>query len=778
VNTEPTSSSGLDKLAGHLTEFAGAVVPTLRRYEGNQLREELTLTVAGSSDASFAEVDWKSTLRVEPVSYREATFDIEWTVKSFAGFAESVGVGLGFSFAAWSPRNYVLLPAAVYAGNNFEIAKMKYPPLWREPGQFREDMPTTTTDLPRLSANSPRLEQTTGDVSTPGMGFFSPERQQGFLLLTTQATNLGKSGLTVETFADGGHCRLLVTAPRVREFRQDLCKAVPSDDSAARWEAGDSVTLRVRVCFFAAPELQSLFDRFVKMRKDLNPSERREELPFSAAWKIVEEKYNRDNWVEQHGYYKLAPTNDTTYEAADNPICFLWQLGWVGGGMMTLPMLAQGGPLTRARARSNLKMIFEKTQAHSGFFYGSGDGENFYSDSFDRPHPHNLHLVRKSADWLYFAIKQLDLLRKQGEAIPPDWETRIKHLADAFVRLWEQHEQFGQFLDVETGRLLIGGSACGAIIPAGLTLAANYFSEPGYFTIASAAAKKYYHEFVCQGITTGGPGEILSAPDSESAFALLESFVTLLEATGEPFWGRAAREVTRQAATWVVAYDYVFPPKSALGRSGARTTGAVWANVQNKHGAPGICTFSGDALLRLWRATDDTLALDLIRDIAHGIPQYLSRADRPLTKMMRPGWMCERVNLSDWEGAQGVGGQLFGSCGWVETSLMLTTWEIPGLYVQPDSGFFCVFDHVTAERISHVDGSLKLRLTNPTKFDAEVKVLCEASTRCRQPLGLNVLFGAPIVHIAAGESRVETFSVESGSPHRFRATPNQKLHHE
>ena len=34
------------------------------------------------------------------------------------------------------------------------------------------------------------------------------------------------------------------------------------------------------------------------------------------------------------------------------------------------------------------------------------------------------------------------------------------------------------------------------------------------------------------GVTVGGPGEILKCPDSESAFAMLESFIVLYEVTG------------------------------------------------------------------------------------------------------------------------------------------------------------------------------------------------------------------------------------------------------
>jgi hypothetical protein len=744
-------------LARYAGTFACEAHVTLRRYDGNRLREELPLPLAESGRASFGGAEWRCAPALRPVAGRAGTFDLELTFSVASGFAQSVGVGVVFTFDDWSPRNYVLLPGAAYDGNNFAVSQLSYPPLWTEPAQFRADMPPTITSLPRLGADSTRLEQTTGDVSAPCMGFHSPARRQGFLLLTPQQTRFGNSGLTVETSAGGRHGRFLVTAPCVREWRQEHCKATPSDDRAANWEAGDSVALKLRLCFFPAPSLQELFEQFCRLRKDLNPAQRKEELPFSAAWKLLEEKYHRDNWDETHGYFKLAPNANTTHQLADNPLCFLWQLGWVGGGMVTLPLLFQGSELSRQRAWRNLEMILERTQAPSGFFYGIGDGARFYSDGFDRPFPHHLHLIRKSADWLFLALKHSDLLRKQGRDIPQAWCAATRKLADAFVRLWEHSGQFGQFVNVETGELLIGGSCAAAIAPAGLALASVYFNEPRYLDVAAAAGRKYLSDCVRQGLTTGGPGEILSAPDSESAFALLESFVTLHELTGDAFWLNAAHDLTRLAATWVVAYDYQFPPQSDLGRSGARTTGAVWANIQNKHGAPGICTLSGDALFRLWRASGDGLALDLIRDIAHGLPQYLSRADRPLNHMMQPGWMCERVNLSDWEGAEGVGGKLFGSC-WAEVSLMLTTMEIPGLYVQPDTGFFCAFDHIVAEQGSHAGGKLQLKLTNPTPFDAEVKVLCESSAACKRLLGLNALFGARTLRIPAGQTVLEEFA--------------------
>lgn len=679
------------------------------------------------------------------------TAELEFNFTVHNGATASAVVGVAFDFQGWDETNYVFLPAAVYRGNDFAVTPLPYPPMWREQADFRPDMPVTITNVPRLTSERSRINLNTGDLSTPCMGFHSPTVSRGVLIFTEQETRLGNSGMTVDLGDGGATARFAITAPCVREFRQALCERVPSDDQPASWKAGDELRLRILVRFFDADALQGLFDHFCELRKALHSPAPSHCLPFGAALRMIEGKYNRQNWDERHGYYRMAPDAETTFEVAEDPLCFLWQLGWVGGGQATLPLLFEGSDLSRERARRNLEMIFERTQAASGFFLGIGDGMNFFSDGFDRPWPHRAHMVRKSADWLYVSIKHFDLMKKAGMTIPPAWNDAVRRLAGAFVKLWETHGQFGQLIDVETGALLVGGSCAGGIAPAGLAMAADWFAEPRFLEVARQAGRKYFEEFVRNGITNGAAGDILSAPDSEAAFALVESFVKLLKTDGDPYWRKAARDTLRQAATWVVSYDYRFPENSDLAKSGARTTGVVCANAQNKHGAPAICTLSGESLFRLWRATNDPLALELLHDIAHGIPQYLSREDRPLNGRMQPGWMCERVNTGDWEGADGVGGSLFGSC-WPEVSMMLTAIEIPGLYVQPDTGFVHVFDHVICSDVIHQGGSLRMKLTNPTAFDAELKVWSESSAACARPLGLNPLFSSRRILVPAGAS--------------------------
>ena len=98
---------------------------------------------------------------------------------------------------------------------------------------------------------------------------------------------------------------------------------------------------------------------------------------------------------------------------------------------------------------------------------------------------------------------------------------------------------------------------------------------------------------------------------------------------------------------------------------------------------------------------------------------------------MKPGEICERVNMSDWEGLEGVGDSIFGGCTWPEVALMLTYLETPGVYVDIDSSRVWTSDHVEA----HIECG-RLIVTNETQFDAEVKVMAESNTTRKEKLGL------------------------------------------
>lgn len=731
----------------------------VNQYEGALPRSNAT--VSWSRDRGSAVLpggeDWDVAVQSTGAAEEREGLELAITFRSL-GACDHAAVTWGFRTEHWSERHYVLVPGAVYGGNRFPVRPLPYAPCWtRLPQEDRgPEAGPMITDVPRLSIEPDEpssFHLLTGDASVPAMGFYDPEKSMGWLLMTDQGTSYGDTSMHVEESADRRGARLSFQAPGVRpETKYEMTTTrVPSPDRGARFEAGESVTVRCRLFQFACDSIAALFERLSDIRKiGLNVEEPSVSMPFSAAWAIQEDKYNRLNWNEQHGYYAVGTVMMKHQD---------WQVGWVGGGMSSYALLAEGSALSEERALATLSFMFG-SQTESGFFRGVFFGGQWYGDEFndapDRDHPERWHIVRKSADALYFAMKHLVLLAqaRPGVEIPEQWLTATKRLADAFVKLWRQYEDFGQWVHTGTGKLLVGGSAAGAIVPAGLALCAEYFREPEYAAIALASAERYYDRFTAKGVTTGGPGEILQCPDSESAFALLESYIVLHETTGDRQWAKRAEEAADQAMSWCVSYDFRFPRSSTFGKLGIRTLGSVIANAQNKHSAPGICTLSGDSLLKLYRATGKIKYLELLRDIASHLPQYLSTEERPIRGWdgidLLPGYMSERVNMSDWEGADYVGEVLPLSC-WCEVSLMLSYAELPGVYVDKSNGIMVVLDGVDCEWVNE-GAERRLSLSNPHENAITVKLLAEDDADRLLPLGVCPSAKWRRLELAPGES--------------------------
>jgi hypothetical protein len=698
---------------------------------------------------------WACSVKVAagPAEADYTDFDVLFQLVRGALHDASVSVELGFE--PWSVETYVCLPGAVYRGNRFESRRLPYPPLLNDPKDIGPNVPTIITDIPRLSigAGPSHLQQVTRDLATPAVGIYFPNAKSGFWLLVRQQTRLGDTGIDIEESDDRRRAVVRLTAPFVRQkVMYKICDLqVPSTDRGADFVKGDEVVLKFRVHFFSCPDVHHLFDRFLQIRMGFEPVKRKEQLPLSAAWKLLEEKYNRDNWVEPYGYYAVEVNH--TYRRA-------WTAGWVGGLQVTYPLLFEGGEQSRERVLRNFDYIFPKGVAKSGFFFGSGEAGEFRSDGqpwmreqakADVPlNERRWHLVRKSGDVLYYLIKQFMLMKLQHPDwnTPARWDEGVRGCADAFVRLWDKWRQFGQFVNIDNGDLVVGGSTSAGIAPAGLALASQYYNNREYLRVAEAAAAAYCQGELNHGLTTGGPLEAAQCADCESAFGLLESLMVLHEITGSKDWLREARKVASLCATWCVSYDCQFPPNSTFGRLGMRTTGTLFANTQNKCAVPGICTHSGSSLFKLYRATGERVFLELLRDIVHAPSQFLSRPDRPIASSS-PGWVNERVEMGDF--LEPIG-EIYDGSGWAEIALMLSWIEVPGLYVQPDIGLVCAMDNVDAIVKENTQDRLIVSLTNPTRFDASINLLAENSTETSHVLGQNYLWKCRRLAAPAGSS--------------------------
>lgn len=715
----------------------------------NRLVRQERVDLSGpEQDLEIAGSKWRISYQAIPSGADET--ELEITFKCESGQLSAASVCVELEVADWSVENYVLLPSAVYAGNRFPSRRIPYSPKLCQIEDIGPDKPMIVTDIPKLNdGDGPsRIQERSGSMALPSVGFRCAKSGKGTWILTDQGNRLGDYGIGIEESRDRRTATIAITSPLVREsYSYRMCDMRhASVDEPRDFNAGDEIKVSLRFHAFDAPTVQSLFDKYAAIRRPF-PTSPVNQLPFSACFELQEVKFNRDNFVAEHGYYSVGLRQNFLQD---------WQIGWTGGMISTYPLLFAGNETTRANVLRNFDWLFANGISPSGFFWDSGaNGTEWFGGDIRKPHTTHWHLIRKSADAVFFIIKQFLLMEKQGIEVKPAWHDGTCRVCDALVNLWRKNHQFGQFVDSLTGEIRVGGSTSAAIAPAALVLAADYFQQPAYLEVASEAAELFYQKYTVAGLSCGGPGDALQNPDSESWYALIESYVALHDATGDAKWMDRAAETSRQFSTWVVSYDFQFPTDSMFGKAGIRTTGSVYANTQNKHSAPGLCTLSGLGLLKLFRATGDRFHLDLLHDIAHGLPQYLPHSSKPLGDATI-GHMCERVNMTDWEGAERIGETLRMTT-WAETSLMLSTVEIPGVYVQPDRSLVVAFDHVTAEIVSEDAAKLVVRIFNPTPLSAQVRTLSEVGSESMRPLPENALYGGMVVSLAPEQAVVLEF---------------------
>lgn len=656
---------------------------------------------------------------------------------------QSAGVAVSFDENGWSSDNYVMIPASVYNGNRQRIVNREYATGLDKTDYFRKDLALTSNPIPQLSPEFgaiSRLEVLVNNTTTPAMVYLNRAKQKGTILLTDQGIEWNGQildhGLIVEESRDRSMASFIISAPGVREKKPEFIGFTPSPDRGINVKKGDQITIRVTRIDFYCEEVPDLLARFMECRKshtgDIKP---RHLMPMSEVFdrmvKNIDERYYQGSQWE---YY--CPEN------AD------WMsYGWIGGLMNTYPMLALGDAEHERRVQQTFDFALPRAKGKSGYYYDvlGADGKVLYRDA--AVVQKGIGLTRKNADVLYWMVKQFMLLEAQGkkDLIRPEWKEQVHLLAEAFVQTWRKHHTWGNYLDIESGDIAVYNTTGGAMAVAGLTLASRYFDCPEYLQIAREAATDYYTTFALVGFTSGGCGDILQNADSETAIALTTALITLYEATGEASYLQQAKDLANLCATWTVSFPYRLPEDTPLARLGANLTGAVWASTQNKHGAPGFCTQSGDALFKIYRATGDTLYADLLRDVIHAHAEGI----QPNGKITERLTYCD----ADSRGDRGDGGKT----GWNETNGALMALEIPGIYVRTDLPEVYVFDHVNVEIVKQEGQFIRLKISNPTNYDATVTILAENQEMAQKPLGDNAfLYWTEKVKVKAGKSMLYT----------------------
>lgn len=82
--------------------------------------------------------------------------------------------------------------------------------------------------------------------------------------------------------------------------------------------------------------------------------------------------------------------------------------------------------------------------------------------------------------------------------------------------------------------------------------------------------------------------------------------------------------------------------------------------------------------------------------------------------------------------------------------MLLTYAELPGIYLQTDTLLVSVLDHVFCQLAKVEPDRIILAITNPTPFDARVKLFAERSADCARPLGPVALVDPLRIRVPAG----------------------------
>lgn len=616
---------------------------------------------------------------------------------------------------------FIFIPSACYDGNRFHMVDVNtYPPRF-----FRDYIPRDVMDPEVVGKEVPSLyngfNRQVTDGSAPLIGIFMPEKKETFFLALEQGTILGNNGIEL-AITEERNLKILLSFPSCR--RKAFC-ACQNLDTAPALSAGLDVSIAFQTRIMETEDIVAFYKAFAAIRgvfPEQGPFRHYRSL--SHAEEILLKMFEEVRFLKEYGFYTKARGQKRL------------ELGWVSGQEYSA-IFANGSETAKKQVMTQLEMIFTQGQLESGFFYQIAEvkeDDRIHWRIINFPLVAETCIVRFECEMLFFLTKLLQLLDEHKVSYPDSWKTSLHKLAKALEKFYLTYGQFGNIMAPRTGDLILGGSGSGMLGPGAMAVAAKYFQEENFLAIARDSLKAYCKDLRKKGYTCGGPGDAMTTPDSESAFSLLESLVTMAELDEENSenWIKEAVFCADYCASWVPAIAYKYPEGSTFARMGLDSRGSVQANLQNQHGAPAACINSSNAYFRLFRMTGEMRFLEILREIVHNCVQYISTENTPIiAKDGRPlpvGDICEKVYFQDYGNARG---EIFcGSGGWTEIAVLLTITENPGIYCIPEKDFLFVMDHVDAEMKGDT-----LIVSNPFDYPVSIRVFAETEAEQKKKFG-------------------------------------------
>ncbi len=571
-----------------------------------------------------------------------------------------------------SYKSYVIVPGVMYNGNRFIISPQPYCPHILTEG-VSPDGPIVVADVPRLSADTYyRTELAANALAIPGVGIFDAKQGVGIIVGVQIYGQWGVTGINIQTLPNNPAI-VEITLPVMRARRYRFCDWIDTDETGMTISPSSPVTCRFDIIPVKANSIARFVSELAKYGySNRGTSIRSLPMSFSESAELIETKLDRYNWSEK---WQLYTESMKFVDKIDFKQYHYAQTGWTCGGVTFYAMTCSENQQRRQRARKMIDTICANALTPSGYFHGLFTGKRWQSFGIKRPGCRAGSLIRRPLGCARDILKAVDVMKARNESVNSLWLDSAKAALDAAVRTSRQFGHLGYTVDFDTGDVLWGDSCCGAFGIEALVRGYKRFSNREYLETAQMLAEYYVERFIENGYTCGGVGDALMACDSESNYALLAGLVALFEITDKAEHLEWAELSADLFSTWVVMYDPELPSDSPLGRLGIQGRGAVIANIQNQHGAPGICTASGKALLKLSEFTGNERYLILLRDIARCIPQMIVRTGQEDVWGDLPiGSISERLMTMD--GMERCGYTAAFSA-WPEISLLHVVRELP-----------------------------------------------------------------------------------------------------
>ena len=191
----------------------------------NRSESYKTFTVGNqgsTQEMAFQNGIWQMNYQTIVPEDRKDALEVEFHFKLAKGTSPQTSISIDLTFNNWSKSNYVLMPGSAYNGNRFESRRMRYSPKLLDNRDVGPDKPMIISDVPRLNINDgpSRIQDRSGSMSVPSIGFQSDSTKTGFWLLTHQRTKFGDTGINIEESRDRKTAVISLNIPVVRENYQ------------------------------------------------------------------------------------------------------------------------------------------------------------------------------------------------------------------------------------------------------------------------------------------------------------------------------------------------------------------------------------------------------------------------------------------------------------------------------------------------------------------------------------------------------------------------------